>query len=366
MFSTIYFVLPTHNLQPVLHQLKYSFLSLIISLFSLLGVSGCHEVTVIIKGIPTNTPAGAVIFVSGNFNYWDPGDQKFALQRNEDSTYSITLPRGMGNVEYKFTRGDWTTVEQDACGHDVMNRELYYGDADTIVAKILSWKDLGPTNCKNVTFVLKQAPRGTPQNANIHIVGNFNNWDPSNKEYIMQKNHDGSYSINLPENVGRISYKFTLGDWASEEVDENGFPIENREFTYGNADTVFVDIASWKNVTATDAARVTFLVRAPKTTPPNDPIYLVGSFNDWYPRDEKLLLTKLPNGYYTFTLSRRGEDYIEYKFTRGGWETGESDTQGVDSPNRNFTFGTKDTVYVQIAGWVDKSSWERKHKMFDF
>jgi hypothetical protein len=93
----------------------------------LLGCYPAKKVTIVVKGIPGNTPRGALLFVAGNFNVFDPGDQNYMLKRNTDSTYSITLPRGSGKISYKFTRGDWTTVERDGCGNEQPYRVFNWG-----------------------------------------------------------------------------------------------------------------------------------------------------------------------------------------------------------------------------------------------
>jgi hypothetical protein len=314
----------------------------------------CDRVTIVVKGIPGNTPRGALLFVAGNFNVFDPGDQNYMLKRNTDSTYSITLPRGSGKISYKFTRGDWTTVERDGCGNEQPYRVFNLGEADTIYTHILSWEDLGPVDCDLVTFVVKP-PKQTPENEPLYIAGNFNNWHPEDKKYRLNRNPDGTHSIQVPKQAGTIEYKFTRGGWHREEVDAVGEPIPNRQFTYGRADSVYIDIPGWRDIEKVNKPFVTFRVQTPNNPQPDKDVYIVGSFNNWYAGDKNYKLTRIDKNLYSITLPARTK-YIEYKFTRGGWDKEEVDEYGNKISNRKYMYGSADTVDVVIPGWIDQTN----------
>ncbi|QHT70594.1 hypothetical protein GXP67_30045 [Rhodocytophaga rosea] len=318
-------------------------------------VSSCQKVTIVVEGIPSNTPRGAALFVSGNFNVWDPGDQSYMLNRNKDSTYSITLPRGTGKIQYKFTRGDWKTVETDGCGHELENRITQLGEEDTIYTHIMSWEDLGPINCDLVTFAV-DVPAYTPEDQGVYLAGSFNNWNPGNPKYRLAKGEKGIYYIQVPRQSGTIEYKFTRGDWSREEVNEIGEPIPNRQFTYGKEDTVYVKIPAWIDIEPEFRPEVTFIVNAPRETPPNAGIYIAGTFNGWFTKDEKYRLKKTGPSQYAITLSAL-DRYIEFKFTRGSWATEELDENGWKISNRQFVFGRADTVVINIPHWNDIGSY---------
>jgi hypothetical protein len=311
----------------------------------------CEKVTIVVKDVPGNTPPGALLFVTGNFNKFDPGDQNYTLRRNTDSTYSITLPRGSGKISYKFTRGDWTTVERDGCGNEQPYRLLNYGEVDTIYTHILSWEDLGPVDCDLVTLVVNP-PVQTPANEPIYIAGNFNNWHPEDSRYKLAKNNNGSYSIQIPKKAGTIEYKFTRGGWHREEVNEVGEPIPNRQFTYGRADSVYISIPGWRDIEKVHKPFVTFRVHTPDDTPPKSPVYIVGNFNNWFAGDPNYVLHKAGKNLYTINLPAKTKE-IEFKFTRGGWQTEEVDEYGNKISNRRYQYGTADTVDIFIPGWLD-------------
>ncbi len=326
-----------------------------LAVLACLALGGCHQVTLVVKEIPANTPPGAPLFVSGNFNYWDPGDQRYMLKLNPDSTYSARLPRGDGTVFFRFTRGDWHTVESDDCGNGVVDRKVTYGMEDTVVASFASWGDLGPVHCNQVTLIIDQVPANTPTDRPLYLVGNFNNWNAGDPQYRMTRLPDGTHSITLSQQSGLLEYKITRGNWETEEVDTYGNVIQNRRFAFGKQDTLRVGVSGWKDFRPTAPVGVTMLVEVPPSTPPGDKIYLAANFNDWFPKDPALVLRKLSDGRYTLNLPRKA-DYIEFKFTRGDWSAVEADAQGNDIENRSFTYGRKDTLFLKVKSWRDIAS----------
>jgi len=105
------------------------------------------QLTVNVTTIPANTPAGANIYIVGTFNTWNPGDATKILTKQANNTYSITFNPPVGAVEYKFTRGNWATVEGNASGTQLPNRTLTYnGQPMTVNVTILTWEDLGGGN----------------------------------------------------------------------------------------------------------------------------------------------------------------------------------------------------------------------------
>lgn len=102
------------------------------------------QLTLLVNSIPVNTPPGATLHVAGTFNNWNPGDQSKTLSSIGGGQYSITFSPPVGMVEFKFTRGNWATVEGNATGGQTPNRSTTYnGTPKTINLNILSWEDLG-------------------------------------------------------------------------------------------------------------------------------------------------------------------------------------------------------------------------------
>ncbi|MDQ3017084.1 MAG: alpha/beta hydrolase-fold protein, partial [Bacteroidota bacterium] len=89
----------------------------------------------------------------------------------------------------------------------------------------------------------------------------------------------------------------------------------------------------------------------PVTTPPGAQIYFAGNANNWNPGQQAYQLTDNGNGSYTFTFSPAAGT-VEYKFTRGSWETVEGNANGGFIPNRTISYnGSAQNVNVTIAGW---------------
>ncbi|OJX31987.1 MAG: carbohydrate esterase [Chryseobacterium sp. 36-9] len=65
------------------------------------------------------------IFITGNFNKWNPKDSKFRLEKMDDNNYYINIPAELLNdeIEYKFTKGGWENVEIDKYDNITPNRK---------------------------------------------------------------------------------------------------------------------------------------------------------------------------------------------------------------------------------------------------
>jgi len=318
-------------------------------------LTSCYQTTVVIIDLPENTPEEAPIFVAGNFNYWDPADPNFLMLKNEKGQYSIDLPRGTGYLQYKFTRGDWTTVEGTVCGNFRDDRYLEYKSSQEIEVSIDGWEDLTPIDCPTVRIIVQELPENTPEYAPIYLMGNFNAWNTCNLQHVLQKNDFGQLYIELPrpEENQRYEYKFTRGSEETIEVDAKGFDIENRYFYFGASDTTFVTIANWKDLKTPELLDLVIIVdKLPPETPTNTSIYLVGDFNDWNPSDKQLILEKNENGQHFIHLLLKNRK-MEYKFTRGSWKTVEGDRDGLMLRNRQFVYKGKDTIRTEITGWED-------------
>ena len=66
------------------------------------------------------------VYITGNFNNWDPRDVNFQLQLIEDNKYFIEIADQIlpENIEYKFTRGGWENGEIDRHGNVNPNRKV--------------------------------------------------------------------------------------------------------------------------------------------------------------------------------------------------------------------------------------------------
>ena len=113
-----------------------------------------------------------------------------------------------------------------------------------------------------LTVRLTSVPTNTPTTDKVYIVGNFNNWNPSDTSKIMTRQTDGSYKITFTPSVTALEYKFTRGSWAAVEGDANGGERQNRTLTYNNGvQSIDNQVLSWKDLlqNSTAAANVRIL-----------------------------------------------------------------------------------------------------------
>lgn len=182
----------------------------------------------IILQVPETTPEDADIYIAGNLNNWQPGNENFKLAQSGAREYRISLDIASGRVEFKFTRGSWETVEGDENGNFRPNRVYdYNGDAD-LNLEVLAWEDIGgsggggqnSTANENVQILDEAMP--IPQlNRDRRIwVYTPTDYESGNKSYPVLYMHDG-------QNVFDASTAFA-GEWqvdeSLKELEEQGLP----------------------------------------------------------------------------------------------------------------------------------------------
>jgi predicted alpha/beta superfamily hydrolase len=173
------------------------------------------QVTLKITSIPSNTPAGASIYLAGSVNTWNPGDANYILQPDGFGNLQIVIPQGTGTVNYKFTRGSWATVEGNATGGFLPDRSFTFtGGPQTINLTIQSWEDLGATagstaaanvQILNPAFYMPQLDRY--RKVWIYLPPDYNS---TTKHYPVLYMQDGQ---NLFDNATSFS-----GEWQVDET----------------------------------------------------------------------------------------------------------------------------------------------------
>jgi predicted alpha/beta superfamily hydrolase len=97
---------------------------------------------------------------------------------------------------------------------------------------------------------LVNIPENTPDTVSVYISGNISqlgDWHPGKIKLI--KNENNLYLYNTEIEEGQIiEYKYTLGDWAGVETDDNGMEINNRKLKIQKNNNVIKDkILKWKS-----------------------------------------------------------------------------------------------------------------------
>lgn len=197
-------------------------LKLLLLCLGLIPFIGQSQVTFKVISLPENHPDSASIFIAGNFNSWNPGDSSFRLNTYNTITIDASIP-----LEFKFTLGQWSTVECDASGTDIPNRTYTSTTCpDTVEITISNWKDptgramVNPsTKTKNVTviedFEMPQLERS--RRIWIYLPPDYND---TSRTYPVIYMHDG-------QNLFDASTSFS-GEWHVDETlntlfDETGF-----------------------------------------------------------------------------------------------------------------------------------------------
>ena len=73
------------------------------------------------------------VYITGNFNKWNPRDLAFELKPLGKNTYSIDISEEdlPETIEYKYTRGGWENVEIDRFGNITPNRRAQKSETET-------------------------------------------------------------------------------------------------------------------------------------------------------------------------------------------------------------------------------------------
>ena len=105
---------------------------------------------------------------------------------------------------------------------------------------------------------------------------------------------------------------------------------------------------------------VTFRVTVPENTPADEPIYIIGTFDNWTVADKTYIMTKVDDYTYEYTMTGTELSSIEYKYNRGNWDAREQNADHVDlvgplqKENREYTY-YEDNYVVEdtIESWSD-------------
>ncbi len=177
-------------------------------------ILGDEVVTFIVQKLPASHNFNDSIYISGNFEGWSGGRDQFKLKK-EKKQYIITIPKYLEHINYKFTKGNWETVECKLDGNPIENRTYSFKKLkDTVLISIVNWNPKKQQNkistaAENVhvfaeNFQMPQLKR--KRKISVYLPPNYNT---SEKDYPVLYMQDG-------QNVFDVSTSYT-GEW---EVDE--------------------------------------------------------------------------------------------------------------------------------------------------
>ncbi len=147
-------------------------------------------VTLIINQLPNTHDFSKDIYISGDFEGWSGGREQFKL-KNKNTIYSIDIPKYRKTINYKFTLGNWETVECLENGNPIENRMYSFTKVtDTVKVNIANWSNS------------KQKNKPSTATKNVHVfVDDFN---------IPQLNRKRKVSVYLPPNYHTLKTHYPV------------------------------------------------------------------------------------------------------------------------------------------------------------
>lgn len=157
------------------------------------------------------------IYVTGNFNNWNPKDDKYKLKPFGLSRRAIILKDlPAGKYEFKFTRGGFDKVETTARGEDVPNHEITVKEDVAQDFNIPGWKDDYPDKPKPNTATAQVKVIDTafliPQLNRKRRIWAYlpKSYPTSTKKYPVIYMHDGQNLFN--------EQTAPFGEWGIDET----------------------------------------------------------------------------------------------------------------------------------------------------
>jgi metallo-beta-lactamase class B len=93
-------------------------------------------------------------------------------------------------------------------------------------------------------------PESTPANEPLFVAGNFNNWQPDNRAYKLERVNDSvaGITIKLP-GADAYEFKITRGGWASAQCARSGADVENYRVRVWHDTIIRIRPEAWRDKT---------------------------------------------------------------------------------------------------------------------
>lgn len=162
---------------------------------------------------------GEDIFISGNFNNWQPNESSRKLSKNEDGSYYIKIAYDHipgDRVEFKFTRGSWQKSESTAEGKLTGPRVVDLKKDATLYCKIEGWRDDFPISTASENVHVLKDSFYIPQLDRYRKIWIYlpKDYATSDKKYPVLYMHDGQHLFDEATSQGRIGPI----EWAVDET----------------------------------------------------------------------------------------------------------------------------------------------------
>lgn len=195
--------------------MKHLLLSLF--LFQTLFVKGQFTVDIELQSTPASHKEED-IFITGNFNRWDPAQKEMKLTRRDNGNPGIRLVLQdipSDRLEFKFTRGSWNTLECTSKGRLETPRILSLYQDTACRLTIHGWRDDFPasTASENVHFLdsFLIPAFGTRRTVWIYLPADY---QTSGAYYPVMYMHDGQQMFDEATSTGRTGPV----EWSVDEI----------------------------------------------------------------------------------------------------------------------------------------------------
>lgn len=198
-------------------------------------------------------------------------------------------------------------------------------------------------------------PASTPCGATVEVVGN----DPAlgggkSPGLALTRDVDGHFRGSATFTVGKVlTYNFVLTNPSAQEpIAFHSYVVENRR----NIQRQWT-VSKWSVAPDPEHLPTLFVVDVPASTPANSEVWLSGnqeSLGNWNGAGVKLAQSYSSERSYVTCLEFSPGTSLEFKATRGSWDSVEKDAQGGEISNRFHRVDAPSTVAAQVGSWRDQ------------
>ncbi|MEZ5044480.1 MAG: T9SS type A sorting domain-containing protein [Saprospiraceae bacterium] len=323
-----------------------------------------NEIVDVTFAVDMNSYEGSFtqVYVSGDFNGWS-GESNPMSDEDEDGVWTVTLPLGLGPIEYKFTLDNWSAQEifngSESCtkltvtedGGRFANRTLVVAGADSSPAAVCFNSCYACGESVKITFNLGMTAV-QPAESGVFLAGGLEFGAPNERFRMTDGDGDGVYSLTIERAIGFNGfYTFTNGACANFSCKENiagqdcarSDNFNDRFLNAVSADTIvatcFGECSIDNNcMGAPEGGDVSFSVDMSGFSGSFTTVYVSGTFNNWS-GDGNPLSDEDGDGIWQGTYNLSGGNY-EFKFTTDNWTNQEGFEPGgsctVTDPSGQF------------------------------
>ncbi|RKH25384.1 carbohydrate esterase [Corallococcus praedator] len=205
-------------------------------------------------------------------------------------------------------------------------------------------------------------PPETPADAAIFLTGpsdTFGGPAGPGLEMVYQGGRVFSLKARLPKDTAFTYAVRMTAPVARVALDAAGAPEADHTLTvHEDEENVALTVERFGPAEGETGARTVFIVKTPDITPRDAKVWLSGNqpeLGNW--NGAEVELSKAVDNAYAGAVTFPVGAALEFKVTRGAWETVEKSETGAEVANHTFTTGGGfERVSVVVGGWADLST----------